>query len=124
MREREDDMHIRHFEQLTLTRMEPPFPGLCLALRTVAVPTRVIRDGLMSAGVTPVEMAPERGRTTTRDRTEDRSLLHAQPRMLLDEGITLRVEDIGHLERDLTILKWMVGTNIGLMLLVLGKGLR
>ena len=39
----------------------------------------------MSAGVTPVEMAPERGRATARDRAEHGSLLHAQPRMLLDE---------------------------------------
>ena len=51
----------------------------------------------MAAGVTPIEMAPERGGATARDRPEDRSLLHAQPRMLLEEGVTLRVEDIGHL---------------------------
>ena len=44
-------------------------------------------------------MAAERGRATARDRAEDGSLLHAQPRMLLDEGVTLRVEDIGHLHR-------------------------
>ena len=53
----------------------------------------------MSTGVTPVEMAPERGGPAARDRAEHRSLLHAQPRMLLDEGVTLRVEDIGHLHR-------------------------
>ena len=51
----------------------------------------------MPAGVTPIEMAAERGGPTARDRAEDRALLHAQPRMLLDEGVTLRVEDIGHL---------------------------
>ena len=51
----------------------------------------------MSAGVTPIEMAAERGGATARDRAEHRSLLHAQPRMLLEEGVTLRVEDIGHL---------------------------
>ena len=51
----------------------------------------------MAAGVTPIEMASEGRRATARDRAEDRSLLHAQPRMLLEEGVTLRVEDIGHL---------------------------
>ena len=51
----------------------------------------------MPAGVTPIEMASERGRATARDGAEYRSLLHAQPRMLLDEGVTLRMEDIGHL---------------------------
>ncbi len=51
----------------------------------------------MPAGVTPIEMASEGGRPAARDRAEHRSLLHAQPRMLLDEGVALRVEDIGHL---------------------------
>ena len=53
----------------------------------------------MAAGVTPIEMAAEGGGPTARDRAQHRSLLHAQPRMLLDEGVTLRVEDIGHLHR-------------------------
>ena len=44
-------------------------------------------------------MPAERGGATARDRPEDGSLLHAQPRMLLEEGVTLRVEDIGHLHR-------------------------
>ena len=51
----------------------------------------------MSAGVTPIEMPTQCGGATARDRPEDRSLLRAQPRMLLEEGVTLRVEDIGHL---------------------------
>ena len=51
----------------------------------------------MPAGVTPVEMAAERRGATPCDRAKDRALLRAQPRMLLDEGVTLRMEDIGHL---------------------------
>ena len=51
----------------------------------------------MPAGVTPIEMSTECGGATTRDRPEDRSVLHAQPRMLLEEGVALRVKDIGHL---------------------------
>ena len=97
MRQREDDVHIRHVEQFPLARLEPALARLRLALRAVAVPTRVIGDGLMPAGVTVIEMATERGGATARDRAEHRALLHAQPRMLLDEGVTLRVEDIGHL---------------------------
>ena len=53
----------------------------------------------MPAGVTPIEMPAQRGRAAARDRAEDGPLLDAQPRMLLDEGVTLRVEDIGHLHR-------------------------
>ena len=53
----------------------------------------------MPAGVTPIEMAPERGRAAARDRPKDGSLLDAEPWMLLDEGVTLRVKDVGHLHR-------------------------
>ena len=51
----------------------------------------------MSAGAAVIDMAAERGGPTARDRAQHRSLLHAEPRMLVDEGVTLRVEDIGHL---------------------------
>jgi hypothetical protein len=53
----------------------------------------------MAAGATFVDVPAQRGGATTRDCAEHRALLHAQPRMLLDEGLTLRVEDIGHLHR-------------------------
>jgi hypothetical protein len=53
----------------------------------------------MSAGVTPIEMAAEGSCSTARDRAKYRALLRAEPRMLLEEGVTLRVEDIGHLHR-------------------------
>ena len=68
MREREDDVHIRHVEQLALARVEPPLPGLRLALRAVPIAAGVIGEGLMPTGVTPIEMASERGRATARDR--------------------------------------------------------
>ena len=97
MRQREDDVHIRHVEQIALPRVEPALPRLRLTLRAVPVPTRVIGDGLMPAGVTPIEVPAERGGATARDRAEHGALLRAQPRMLLEEGVTLRVEDIGHL---------------------------
>ena len=51
----------------------------------------------MAAGVAPIEMPSERRGPAARDRPEDRSLLDAQPRMLLEEGVALRVKDIGHL---------------------------
>ena len=53
----------------------------------------------MAAGVTPIEMPSEGRGPAARDRPEDGPLLDAEPRMLLEEGITLRVEDIGHLHR-------------------------
>ena len=99
MRQREDDVDIRHVEQVALACVEPALPRLRLTLRTVPIATRVIGDGLMAAGATRVDVPAERGGATARDRAEHRSLLHAQPRMLLDEGVALRVEDIGHLHR-------------------------
>ena len=97
MREREDDVDVRHVEELALAGMEPALPRLRLALRAVPIAARVIGDGLVAAGVTPIEMTTEGGGATARDRPKDRSLLRAQPRMLLEEGLALRVEDIGHL---------------------------
>jgi hypothetical protein len=51
----------------------------------------------MPAGAALIEMPAERGGPTPAERAQDGALLDAQPRMLLDEVITVRVEDIGHL---------------------------
>ena len=51
----------------------------------------------MPAGAAPIDMAAERGGPTPGQRAEDGPLLHAEPRMLVEEVLTLRVEDIGHL---------------------------
>jgi hypothetical protein len=51
----------------------------------------------MTAGAALIDMAAERGGPTPGQRAEDGPLLHAEPRMLVEEGLTLRVEDIGHL---------------------------
>ena len=51
----------------------------------------------MPAGATLIEMAAEHGGSASRDRVQYGALLHAEPRMLLDKGLTLRMEDIGHL---------------------------
>ena len=50
MREREDDVDIRHVEEVPLARGEPALARLRLALRTMPIATRVIGDGLMPAG--------------------------------------------------------------------------
>src|SRR6267154_5719059 len=41
MRQRKDDMHIGHVEEITLAGVQPALPRLRLALRAVAIPTRV-----------------------------------------------------------------------------------
>jgi hypothetical protein len=51
----------------------------------------------MSAGAALIDMPAERRGPAPRQRAEDRSLLHVEPRVLVEEVLTLRVEDIGHL---------------------------
>ena len=51
----------------------------------------------MSAGAALIDMAAECGGPTPRQRAQDGPLLHAEPRMLIEEVRTLRVEDIGPL---------------------------
>jgi hypothetical protein len=99
MRQREDDVHIRHIEELPLARLEPAVPRLRLTLRAVAIATRVVGDGPMPARAAVIDMSAERSSPTARDGAQHGALLHAEPRMLLEEDATLRVEDIGHLHR-------------------------
>jgi hypothetical protein len=61
MRQREDDMHVRHVEELALPGREPPDARLRLTLRTVPIATRVLRDRPMPAGTALVDMAAEHG---------------------------------------------------------------
>jgi hypothetical protein len=55
MWQREDHVHVRHVQQLALTRGQPPVACLCLTLRTMPIPTRVVPDGPMSAGATLID---------------------------------------------------------------------
>ena len=51
----------------------------------------------MSAVAALIDLPAERGGPTPAQRAENGPLLHAEPRMLVEEVLTLRVEDIGHL---------------------------
>ena len=93
VREREDDMHVRHVQQLAFARGQPAVSRVRLTLRTVSVATRIVRDGPMAAGTAVIDMPAERGGPTSRERAQHRALLHTQPRMACEESVTLRVED-------------------------------
>ncbi len=77
MREREDDVHIRHVEQLPFTGVEPALPRLRLTLRAVPIATRVIGDGLMAARAASVDVSAEGRSPAAHNGAEHRSLLHA-----------------------------------------------
>lgn len=97
MRQGEYDVEVGDAEEFFLSCGEPALASLCLALGTVPVPAGVIRDGLMTALRTLIDVAAQRGRPAASDRAQHTQLLVTQPGILFDEAITLLAEDIGHL---------------------------
>src|SRR5262245_30050747 len=99
MREGEDDVGVADREQLAFTLGEPLIARVRQALRTVPIPTRVVRDGAMAAGGTAIEMPTQRGRSTAFDRAEDTKVLCGQPSAMgLDEACAVQTDDVSHLE--------------------------
>ncbi len=86
--------------ELLLARAKPLIPGVGLTLRTMPVPTRVIRDGLMPAAVALIAMTTERGRAAARDGVEDLNLWIGQGSSIaIQKSIAAPLNDIGHLPR-------------------------
>jgi hypothetical protein len=77
MRQSEYDVEVWNFEEFLLARSEPALTSLCLTLRTVPVPARIIRDGLMTALETLIDVTPERRRAAASDRPQHAQLLEA-----------------------------------------------
>ena len=59
MRQREDHMEVGHAEHFFFSRGEPALARLRLALWAVAVAAAVIRDGLMAAAWTVIDMSAQ-----------------------------------------------------------------
>ena len=97
MRQGEYDVEVRDAEEFFLSCGEPALASLCLALGTVPVPAGVIRDGLMTALRTLIDVAAQRGRSAASDCPQHTQLLVIQPGVLIDEAVTLLAEYIGHL---------------------------
>ena len=66
-RQREDDVDIAGGQQFPFPRLEPAQAGVALALGTVPVAARVVRDGGMSAVRAAIAMSAERGGAAARD---------------------------------------------------------
>ena len=97
MRQGEYDVEVGDAEEFFLSCGEPALASLCLALWTVPVPAGVIRDGLMTALRTLIDVAAQRRRAAASDRPQHTQLLIVQPGVLFDETITLLAEYVGHL---------------------------
>jgi hypothetical protein len=67
MRQREDDMDVRHGQKVPAARLEPAVAGVGLALRTMPVSARVIRDGLIVATRACIDMSAERRCSAVQD---------------------------------------------------------
>jgi len=79
MRDGEDHMEIGHAEHLSFAGGEPALARLRLALWAVPIAARVIRDGLMAASRTGIDMAAERRCAATGDSSQHGEPLNAQP---------------------------------------------
>jgi hypothetical protein len=66
VRQGEDDMKVRHRQQLRRSRRHPSCACVPLASGAVPVPARVVRDGLMAAARALITMAAQ-GRSATSD---------------------------------------------------------
>src|SRR5208337_1061369 len=78
-RQSENDMHVRGREQFAAARLQPAVAGIALAFWTMAITTRVVRDGGMSAAGTLVAMTTERGRAALCDGQQHFPVLPGHP---------------------------------------------
>jgi hypothetical protein len=90
----EDDVMILGGQQVFLLRFEPARLLEALALGAVAVATAVVRDSLVAAGVTFVDVTTPGCRPARRDVSDNARLLLAQSW----EPIGIHSEDIGELQ--------------------------
>ncbi len=98
-RQCEDDMKVRHRQQLGLPIREPFCPGQSLALGTVTVAARVVSDARCATIIALLDMAPEHRRPARRDGAHNASL--DAPEMTgarLSKRFAMAAEDIRHLQ--------------------------
>jgi hypothetical protein len=99
MRQRENHVHIRDIQQFRVAGSEPLVTSVGLALWAMAVTTRVVGDGLLTAARALIQMAAERGRAAALDSPQHANMLPAQSgSILLDKASARCLNDIGHLE--------------------------
>src|SRR4029453_13519652 len=73
-RQCEDNMKVRHWQQLSLPLREPLDPRQALALRAMAVATRVVGDAGRTTIIALLDMAAEPPRPARRDGAHDATL--------------------------------------------------
>jgi hypothetical protein len=99
MRQCEDYVEVRHAEQFFLSRGEPALARLRLTLGAVAVAAAVIRDGLVAAAWTIIDMSAQSRCSALSDGAQHLQLLIAEMlAVLVHEPSALCMNEISHLE--------------------------
>jgi hypothetical protein len=99
VRNAENNMEVSCGQDFLLACRQPTLARLCLALRAMPVTARVIRDGLMTATGTQIEMTTQSCRAAVLDGTQDLQLLKAEARSIsVEKAVALCANEIGHLQ--------------------------
>ena len=95
----EDQVEVGHSEQFFLSRSEPALARLRLTLGAVAVAAALIRDGLVAAAWTIVDMSAQSRCSALSDGEEHLQLLRAEMlAVLVHERRALSMNEISQLE--------------------------
>src|SRR5271165_3835 len=98
VRHAEDQVKIPNRQQFPSPGAQPLLPGVGLALWTVPVSARVVRDGLMPAANALIAMATECGGAATRDCAKHFELGPGERiAITFEELVACPADDIGHL---------------------------
>ncbi len=98
-RQSEDNVEVRHRQQLGLAGLKPGLRRPPLALRAVPIPTRVIGDARMGAVFASLDVSAERGGATYLYGRHDAPLGEAQMgRVSRAPGGPVAAENIRHLQ--------------------------
>ena len=91
-------MEVGHRQQVREARFQPARFSHCLALRTMAIATRVISNPLVAARVALLHMSAQHGGPALLDGLHNAALLGRQ-RLRPAEVSSVLAEDVGHLDR-------------------------
>jgi hypothetical protein len=100
MRHAEDNVIVSDRYKLLLSRSKPLISRVGLALRTMAVPARVVGDGLMTAAIALISVSAERSCAAARYGVKYLDLWVGQGiSIAIQESTADPLNDIGHLPR-------------------------
>lgn len=95
----EYDMIVRNRQQFGRALGQPALSCCRLALWAVAIQTRVVRDGLLSAAIALLDVPAERSGTASGNRAKDFEVQKSHPAaMPVQESCAIGPNNVGHLE--------------------------